>query len=298
MLDLFFTDHHELPLPEGHRFPKDKYRLLREELQRDSRFRFHAAPLAEETTIARAHDARYVREFCDGALSDAAMRKIGFPWSTGLVLRTLASVGGTLAATAAARQTGFGGTLAGGTHHAFHAEGSGYCVFNDIAVAIAWARDEGWAHRVAVIDLDVHQGDGTAAMCAGDDNVLTVSVHGKNNFPFRKQRSVLDIELEDGAGDVEYLAGVEEALRRVAAFAPEVVFYQSGVDALASDRLGKLNVSPEGMAARDRTVFDRVKAWGVPVVVTMGGGYSDPIRLTVEAHAVTYRTAAEVLDGA
>ena len=297
MLDLFYTDHYELPLPEGHRFPKDKYRLLREELQRDSRFRFHAAPLAGERAIARAHEANYVRDFHEGKLSPAAMRKIGFPWSPGLVERTLASVGSTLAAAAAARRSGFGGTLAGGTHHAFHAEGSGYCVFNDIAVAIAWARDEDWVRRVAVIDLDVHQGDGTAAMCAGDEQVMTVSVHGKNNFPFRKQRSVVDIELEDGAGDEEYLSSVAEALRHAGGFAPGVVFYQSGVDALASDKLGKLNVSPEGMAARDRAVFEWVRALGVPVVVTMGGGYSDPIQLTVAAHAVTYRTAADVLAG-
>ncbi|MBN8730584.1 MAG: histone deacetylase [Acidobacteria bacterium] len=295
MLDLFYTDLHELPLPEGHRFPKDKYRLLRKELQRDSRFRFHAAQMAAATVIARAHDPGYVHAFCEGALGEAAMRKIGFPWSQGLVERTLASVGSTLAAAEAARRSGFGGTLAGGTHHAFHAEGAGYCVFNDIAVAIAWARDEDWVRRVAVIDLDVHQGDGTAAMCAGDEQVMTVSVHGKNNFPFRKQRSVVDIELDDGAGDDEYLLSVTKALLRAGDFAPEVVFYQSGVDALASDKLGKLNVSPQGMAARDRAVFEWVRALGVPVVVTMGGGYSDPIQLTVAAHAVTYRTAADVL---
>lgn len=298
MLELFYTDHYELPLPDGHRFPKDKYRLLREELQRDSRFRFHAAPLADEAIVARAHDPEYVRQFREGSLTAAAMRKIGFPWSTGLVERTFASVGGTLAATESAYHTGFGGTLAGGTHHAFHAEGSGYCVFNDIAVAIAQVRERRWARRVAVLDLDVHQGDGTAAMCAGDEEVLTVSVHGKNNFPFRKQRSAIDIELEDGAGDEQYLASVMDVLPRIAGFAPEFVFYQSGVDALASDKLGKLNVSPEGMAARDRAVFGWVRARRVPVVVTMGGGYSNPIALTVAAHAATYRTAAELLNGA
>jgi len=295
VLDLFYTDHYALPLPVGHRFPKDKYRLLREELERDSRFRFHPAPMASPDVIAGVHDGAYVRAFCEGTLGAASMRKIGFPWSKGLVDRTLASVGGTLAAADAARGAGFGGTLAGGTHHAFRGEGSGYCVFNDIAVAVHVARGQGWARRVAIVDLDVHQGDGTAAMLAGDANVLTVSVHGKNNFPFRKERSVVDVELGDGAGDDEYLAHVEAVLRRGSQFRPDAVFYQSGVDALASDKLGKLSVTPAGMAARDRMVFEWVKRLGVPVVVTMGGGYSDPIALTVASHAATYRTAADLL---
>lgn len=296
MLDLFYTDHFVLPLPEGHRFPIGKYRLLREELARDNRFRFHPAPAARPETAALAHDAGYVRAFQDGTLGAAAMRKIGFPWSSELVVRTLASVGGTLSATEAARRTGFGGTLAGGTHHAFHGEGAGYCVFNDIVVALTLARAQGWARRFAVIDLDVHQGDGTASMCAGDESVITVSVHGRNNFPFRKQQSVFDVELGDGAADEEFLDGVGRALARAGAFGASLVFYQSGVDALASDRLGKLSVTPQGMAARDRMVFEWVRRRGVPVVVTMGGGYSDPIALTVAAHATTYRTAADVLD--
>ncbi|MEP7367266.1 MAG: histone deacetylase [Acidobacteriota bacterium] len=295
MLDLYYTDHYTLPLPEGHRFPKDKYRLLRESLERDSRFRFHAAPMAAPNVIASAHDPAYVRAFCDGTLDAAAMRKIGFPWSQGLVDRTLASVGSTLSAMAAARGTGFGGTLAGGTHHAFYAEGSGYCVFNDIVVSISVARHEGWVRRAAVIDLDVHQGDGTAAMLQGDADVLTASLHGKNNFPFRKQRSVIDVELDDGTGDDEYLERVTEVLQRAGAFGAGVVFYQSGVDALESDKLGKLALTAEGLEARDRVVFEWVKRLGVPVVVTMGGGYSDPIALTVAAHATTYRTAADVL---
>ena len=295
MFDLHYTDHYHLPLPDGHRFPKDKYRLLREALERDSRFRFHPALMAAPDRIARAHDPAYVRAFCDGTLSPSAMRKIGFPWSQGLVDRTLASVGSTLQAVASARSHGFGGTLAGGTHHAFRAEGSGYCVFNDIVVAIHQAREEGWANRVAVIDLDVHQGDGTAAMLEDDAGALTVSIHGKNNFPFRKQRSVIDVELEDGTGDAEYLDHLSQVLPMAHEFRPDVVFYQSGVDALASDKLGKLALTPEGMAVRDRLVFEWVKRLDVPVVVTMGGGYSDPISLTVAAHETTYRTAADVL---
>jgi acetoin utilization deacetylase AcuC-like enzyme len=218
------------------------------------------------------------------------MRRIGFPWSEGLVRRTLASVGGTLAATADALATGFGGNLAGGTHHAFHGEGAGFCVFNDIAIAIR-------AHRLraAVLDLDVHQGDGTAAIFDGDDSVFTVSVHGENNFPFRKQRSDLDIALADGAEDGEYLERVAEALSAVAAFGPEIVFYQSGVDGLATDQLGRLRLTQGGLEARDRTVFEFVRERALAIVVTLGGGYSQPISHTVVAHATTFRAAMAVL---
>ena len=217
------------------------------------------------------------------------MRRIGFPWSEGLVRRTLASVGGTLAATADALATGFGGNLAGGTHHAFRAEGSGFCVFNDIAIAI---RDCG--RRAAIIDLDVHQGDGTAVLFAGDPEVLTFSMHGAGNFPFRKQQSAIDIELSDRTGDDEYLRRLEEVLPRVFAFGPQIVFYQSGVDALAGDKLGRLALSHEGLRQRDRMVMEGCRARGIPFVITLGGGYADPIERTAEAHANTFRTAAEV----
>jgi acetoin utilization deacetylase AcuC-like enzyme len=221
------------------------------------------------------------------------MRRIGFPWSEQLVRRTLASVGGTLAATAEARDTGFGGNLAGGTHHAFRAEGSGFCVFNDIAVAIRWL-----GRRAAVIDLDVHQGDGTASIFEDDPNVLTLSIHGENNFPFRKQRSRIDISLPDGTGDERYLSELRRALPKVYEFRPEVVFYQAGVDGLAGDRLGRLGLSHAGLAERDRTVFEIIRLAGLPVVVTLGGGYADPIKRTGEAHANTFRTAAVTLGGA
>jgi acetoin utilization deacetylase AcuC-like enzyme len=226
----------------------------------------------------------------DGSVDPRVMRRIGFPWSEGLVRRTLASVGGTLAATADALATGFGGNLAGGTHHAFHAEGAGFCVFNDIAVAI---RANGL--RAAVLDLDVHQGDGTAAIFEGDASVFTVSLHGENNFPFRKQRSDLDIALPDGVEDAEYLDRVAEALLAVAAFGPEIIFYQSGVDALQTDRLGRLRLTHEGLKARDQTVFDFVRERALATVVTLGGGYSEPISHTVAAHANTFRAALAVL---
>jgi acetoin utilization deacetylase AcuC-like enzyme len=287
---LFFSDHYPIPLPPGHKFPAAKYALLREKLQGDGFYRFEPAPLAARETIERAHDPDYVRSILDGTVDPRIMRRIGFPWSPALVRRSLASVGGTLAATADALGGGFGGNLAGGTHHAFYGEGSGFCVFNDLAVAI-----RACGRRSAVIDLDVHQGDGTASIFANDASVLTVSMHGENNFPFRKQRSRIDVALPDGTGDAEYLDRLAAVLRQVPEFAPEIVYYQSGVDGLAGDRLGRLSLSTEGLAARDRAVFELVRREGLPVVVTLGGGYAEPIERTVEAHAGTFRAAAEVL---
>ena len=305
--------------------------MLRELLQRDGLFSLEPAPLAELATIGLVHEAQYVDAFMNGRLNHETMRRIGFPWSEGLVRRTLASVGATLAATREALTTGWGGTLAGGTHHAFAGAGSGFCVFNDIAVAARWAQSEtplfrlrpeqvpasvypnatagetpsghpggrrgypdGWGDRrtrVAVIDLDVHQGDGTADIFRGDASVLTLSVHCKANFPLRKQQSSIDVELEAGAGDQEYLGALEAVLPRVWAFRPDIVFYQAGVDGLASDRLGRLRMSHAGLMERDRMVMGGVRA---PFVITLGGGYSEPIQLTAKAHANTFRVAAEM----
>jgi acetoin utilization deacetylase AcuC-like enzyme len=290
---LFYTDQHVLPLPPAHRFPLDKYRLLREMLEADGSFTLQPAPLAEIATIELIHDPEYVRPFIEGRLSESAIRRIGFPWSQGLVQRTLASVGSTLAATEEALAWGWGGTLAGGTHHAFRAEGSGYCVFNDVAVAIAWLRSTSKVHRAAVVDLDVHQGDGTAEIFRDDPDVLTLSVHCKINFPFRKQISRIDVELEAGTEDASYLDTLAETLPQVADFRPEIIFYQSGVDGLAQDRLGKLSLTHAGLKERDRRVVRLAKSLRVPLVVTLGGGYAEPISLTVEAHANTFRTAYE-----
>ncbi len=290
VLKLFYCDHHPIPLPEGHKFPLAKYRMLREVLAQDGNFAFEPAPLAKPETIALAHDPEYVRRFLEGSLPPQIIRRIGFPWSEGLVQRTLCSVGATLSATEQALSTGFGGTLAGGTHHAFYSEGAGFCVFNDLAVSI---RHHQFC-RAAVIDLDVHQGDGTAALFQGDPQVFTLSLHGEHNFPFRKQRSRLDVAFPDGTEDNEYLNKLEETLPQVWAFQPEVVFYQSGVDALESDKLGRLALTPQGLAMRDRMVFEQCRKKGIPVVTTIGGGYSDPIEATVTAHAQTFRIAAVV----
>lgn len=287
---LFYCDHFEIPLPDGHKFPMEKYRLLRERLVSDGFWKLEAATPAPVETIALAHDPEYVAQFVNGTLSSSAMRRIGFPWSQGLVTRTLASAGGTVAATRDALATGFGGTLAGGTHHAFRTEGSGFCVFNDVAIAIHSLRPK----RAAVIDLDVHQGDGTAHFFDHDPDVLTLSLHGANNFPFRKQRSTIDVELPDKTGDAEYLRALDLVLPRVLNFAPEIVFYLSGVDGLATDVLGRLALTHEGLKARDARVIGACFTNKLPLVITLGGGYSRPIHLTAEAHANTFRIAAEI----
>ncbi|MEZ5400761.1 MAG: histone deacetylase [Bryobacteraceae bacterium] len=267
-----------------------KYPMLRERLEAAGGFAFDPAPLAAREAIERVHDPAYVDAFLNGTLPPDAIRRLGFPWSEGLVRRTLASAGGTIAAADDALANGWGGTLAGGTHHAFHGYGSGYCVFNDIAIAIRGLIDRGAVQRAAVIDLDVHQGDGTAALLAGETAVLTVSLHNRNNFPFRKEASDIDVELGDDAGDDEFLTEVRGVLPRVFAHNPDIVFYQSGVDGLREDRLGRLALTLDGMRQRDELVLSACRS-RVPVVVTLGGGYADPIERTVDAHAQTFQTA-------
>ena len=291
---LFYCDHHPIPLPPGHKFPVEKYALLRAMLAAEGVYRLEAAPFANQEDLELAHDPQYVRAVLDGSVDARVMRRIGFPWSRELTRRTLASVGGTLAAAREAVREGFGGNLAGGTHHAFRGEGSGFCVFNDLAVAILALRRDSLAARAAVIDLDVHQGDGTAAIFANDSAVLTLSVHGENNFPFRKQRSRIDIGLADGTGDDEYLGHVERLLPQVLAFGPDAIFYQSGVDGLSGDRLGRLALTADGLKKRDRLVMEAAHSQGIPMVITLGGGYGDPIQRTADAHANTFRMAVEV----
>jgi acetoin utilization deacetylase AcuC-like enzyme len=289
---LYYCDHHAIPLPPGHKFPTAKYRLLRELLESDGVYDLTPAPLAEPAAIELAHDSEYVRKILAGTVDPRIMRRIGFPWSEQLVKRTVASVGGTLAAAADALATGFGGNLAGGTHHAFRHEGSGFCVFNDLAIAI-----RALGRRAAVIDLDVHQGDGTASIFQDEANVLTVSIHGENNFPFHKQRSRIDIGLPDGTGDDRYLTALRGVLPAVRDFGPEILFYQSGVDGLAGDRLGRLSLSHGGLGQRDRIVFEFSKVQGIPIVITLGGGYAEPIDRTAVAHAQTFRAAFAILGG-
>jgi acetoin utilization deacetylase AcuC-like enzyme len=297
-LKLYYCDDRPIPLPPGHKFPARKYRLVRDLLAADGQFEFEEAPPASPASIELVHDPAYVRSFLDGSVDPRTMRRIGFPWSPELVARTLASVGGTLCAAGDALRSGVGGNLAGGTHHAFPSEGAGFCVFNDIAIAIRSLLRSGGIRRAAVVDLDVHQGDGTALIFANEPRVLTVSLHGASNFPARKQRSGIDVDLPDGAGDAVYLAALDRTLPRVFDFAPEIVFYQSGVDPLSSDTLGRLALTLEGLGRRDDRVFEGAQSRRIPVVVTLGGGYSEPISLTVQAHAQTYRAAARAFFGA
>jgi acetoin utilization deacetylase AcuC-like enzyme len=294
-LRLFYSDLYTIPLPPGHKFPMSKYRALREALSGDPRFEFQPSPLASPEEIELAHDPAYVSRFLEGRLTKAEIRRIGFPWSEAFVKRTLASAGGTLAATRRAWEFGCSGALAGGTHHAFYAEGSGFCVFNDIAIGILALRESRKIQRAAVVDLDVHQGDGTAAIFSDDPDVFTFSMHGERNFPLRKQRSRRDVPLPDGMGDDEYLRILERELSAVFAFEPEVIFFQAGVDVLQTDRLGRLALTHAGVRARDALVLQACFDRRIPVVITIGGGYSDPIEPTIEGHASTFRTAAKLL---
>jgi acetoin utilization deacetylase AcuC-like enzyme len=290
---VYHCDVHAIDLPAAHRFPAGKYKLIRERLTCDG-FTLQLAPFAPIELVKLVHSERYVDDFLSGSLSPAAVRRIGFPWSEGLVRRTLTSLGGTLAAVEDAFEYGWGANLAGGTHHAFADSGAGYCVFNDLAVAIRCLQRDGRIRRAAVIDLDVHQGDGTACIFSGDPDVFTVSIHCRSNFPLRKQESTLDVELAAGARDDEYLAALDFVLPQVLAFRPDIILYQSGVDALHSDQLGHLALTHAGLRERDRRVMLAAHSYDILLVITLGGGYSLPLELTAEAHANVYRTGLEV----
>ena len=255
--------------------------------------RIHDPPRATTEELLRVHTAAYVSRFTDGLLDDAEMRRIGFPWSPGLVERSYRAVGGTISAARGALAQGVAMNLAGGTHHAFADHGEGFCVFNDVAVAIRTLQAEGAVRRAAVIDLDVHQGNGTHAIFAGDASVFTFSMHGERNYPFHKVPGSLDIELPDGTGDAAYLDALTDALPRVlAASAPDLVLYLAGADTLEHDRLGRLALSLEGLARRDAFVLQICRDVGIPVAITIAGGYGRDMQTTVRAHANTARIAA------
>jgi acetoin utilization deacetylase AcuC-like enzyme len=288
----WYSDPYEVPLPEGHRFPMGKYRLVREALVARGVLGADALELArplDRQALALVHEAEYLRACFEGRLDEAAQRRIGFPWSEALLTRSLASAGGTLAAARYALAHGAAGNLAGGTHHAHAGFGAGYCVFNDLAVTAATLLLEARVERVLVVDLDVHQGDGTAAIFRGEPRVFTFSMHGEKNFPFRKQASTRDVELPDGCDDGRYLELLDAHLPEVfEASAPSLVLYQAGVDALKEDTLGRLHLTHAGLRARDRRVFDLCWSRAVPVAVTLGGGYARPIEASVDASVGTW----------
>ncbi len=292
----YYSDGFVLPLPAGHRFPMQKYARLRERVQAElppGAVQLVLAPAATDREILRAHDPAWLRAVVDGTLTPAQQRDIGFPWSTAMVERSRRSAGATLAACRSALEQGISVNLAGGTHHAFRDRGAGYCVFNDVAIAAAAMQAERRVQRVLVVDCDVHQGDGTASIAAGDPSVFTFSIHGRNNYPFTKVAGDLDIELDDGTGDAEYLdrlaGGLDHAF---AAARAGLVIYLAGADPYEGDRLGRLSVSRAGLAARDRRVFDRCAQAGLPVAVCMAGGYAREIEDTVAIHLDTVRIAA------
>ncbi|BCL75417.1 histone deacetylase [Jeongeupia sp. HS-3] len=292
---IFRTDRFPLPLPEGHRFPAEKYRLLYEAVADFADAEFIEAPRASDAELLSAHTPGYLHRLNTGTLSRAEERAIGLPWSAALVERSRRSTGATIAACRSALDHGCAASLAGGTHHAYADRGSGFCVFNDTAVALRLLLQEGAIKRALVIDLDVHQGNGTAAMLADAPILHTFSMHGAGNFPFQKERSDYDIELADGSGDDVYLDQLAHALPSLfAASWPDLVIYLAGADAYQGDRLGRLALSQQGLAERDAMVLTQCRRYGVPVAITMGGGYSVPIGETVAIHATTIRTALRI----
>ncbi len=293
----FYPDTPDLPLPPRHRFPAGKYSRLRQQVITGRLL--GGATLAPSPAVAlrdlsRAHSDDYIAAVLEGTLSPDAQRRIGLPWSATLVRRSRATVGGSIAAAREALAHGISGQLAGGTHHAHRDFGSGYCTFNDLAVAALALLADGAVDRVAILDCDVHQGDGNAAILGANPKAFVVSIHGEKNFPFRKVPSDLDIALPDGAGDDDFLRAVDVALEAIGAFRPDLLLYLSGADPLAGDTLGRLAVSLEGLAHRDRRVFSHCRDRGCPVAVVAGGGYANPIDLTVAAYAQTYATAARI----
>jgi len=299
-MQAFYADHFVLPLPEGHRFPMLKYRLLRDALSLELPWLAQSEALAAtEAELATVHDADYIQAVAQGTLAPTVQREIGFPWSPEMAERARRSVGGTLQACRVALDgMGVGANLAGGTHHAYADKGGGFCVFNDVAVAARVMQAEreagpdGRRLQVAVIDLDVHQGNGTARIFQGVDDVFTLSMHGEKNFPFRKEASHLDVGLPDGTSDDAYLRALDAALAELdQRFAPGLVIYLAGADVYEGDRLGRLKLTAEGVAKRDRRVFDWCWQRRIPVALTMGGGYGHDIHATVQVQVNTYHLA-------
>ena len=284
------------PLPNGHRFPIAKYALLRQRVIDQEIVpaeHVHDPSSARREDLLLVHTPDYVDRFTTGALTRDEERRLGFPWSAALVERSYRAAGGTLEAAVCALDDGIAMNLAGGTHHAFPSHGEGFCVFNDVAVAVRALQRDGRISRAAIVDLDVHQGNGTNEVFAGDDRVFTFSMHGRKNYPFHKVPGSLDVELDDHTGDDEYLELLADALPRVLHQArPDLVVYLAGADPYVGDRLGRLALTLGGLARRDTFVLNQCREVGLPVVVTIAGGYAEPITDTVAIHATTARIAA------
>jgi acetoin utilization deacetylase AcuC-like enzyme len=295
----FYSDHFVLPLPEGHKFPMAKYARLRERILAEGIVGpedLHEAPAAEWAQLQLVHTPAYVQAVRTGTVPPDVQRRIGFPWSPGMVERSRRSVGATIAASRTALDEGIAANLAGGTHHAFADRGEGFCVFNDVAVAARVLQHAHGVSHIAVVDCDVHQGNGTAAIFQHDPSVFTFSMHGARNFPFRKEVSDLDVELEDGTTDDVYLSLLERHLDRVLEqHRPDFVFYLAGADPYEGDRLGRLKVTMAGLERRDEIVLGCCRALRVPVALSMAGGYAPDVDAIARIHANTIRTAAALV---
>ncbi|MDA7875106.1 histone deacetylase [Rhodopirellula sp.] len=295
-MKIYYTDHFDLPLPAGHRFPMDKYQRLRQHVVRSEHHLLDTLivpPAATDQQLLSCHTERYVKAVCEGSLSPSEIRRIGFPWSAQMVERSRRSTGATLAASRAAINDGISVNLAGGTHHAMRDAGEGYCVFNDAAVTIRTLQQEKVIQRACVIDLDVHQGNGTAEILADDDAVFTLSLHGVKNFPIRKSPSDLDVNLDDGTTDEQYIAALCEALQQLDNGDPfDLAIYLAGADPYDGDRLGRLSMSKEGLAERDRTVMQWCLDRNLPLAIAMAGGYAPDVNDIVEIHGMTVQLAS------
>lgn len=298
MLYIAFDPIYEHSLPEGHRFPMLKYRLLPEQLVYEGTVtegHFFRPPLPEDPVFELAHDVGYLLRMNRLELTTSEMRKIGFPLSETLIKREKIIANGTWLCAQKALSFGISMNIAGGTHHAFRDRGEGFCILNDMAVAATQLLESKLASKILILDLDVHQGNGTASIFEQDNRVFTFSMHGANNYPGQKEKSDWDVALPDGTDDRSYLAQLDEVLPRLLERAdPDFIFYQSGVDVLASDKLGKLALSLQGCRHRDKKVLQLCKNHKIPVAVSMGGGYSERVATIVEAHANTFRLAQEI----
>ena len=296
---VFYADQFVLPLPPGHRFPMEKYRLLRDRLAAEvPDLQLQRAEPATDGELALVHTPAYIAGISEGTVAPAILREIGFPWSQAMADRARRSVGATIAACRAALADGIAANIAGGTHHAYPDRGGGFCVFNDAAVATRLlqaehGRRERLPLRVAIIDLDVHQGNGTARIFRDDTSVFTLSLHGARNFPFRKEPGDLDVGLPDGTGDDAYLQALELALEELAQrFEPQLLVYLAGADPHEGDRLGRLKLTWDGLEARDRRVFDWAWQRRLPLAFAMAGGYGHRIEDTVQVQVNTFAAAA------
>ena len=292
-MKIIYSDKFVLPLPAGHRFPMQKYRLLREAVEVAlPHAHFMEAPYTTDGVLALAHHPDYIHRVAHGLLTAEEQRAIGFPWSLEMVERSRRATGATIAACRAAFEEGVAVNLAGGTHHAHADRGEGFCIFNDAAIASRLMVAERRATRVAIVDLDVHQGNGTASILARDDAIFTLSIHAKNNYPFVKVESDRDIALEDGTTDAMYLTQLDNALDDLfACFSPDLIIYLAGADVHENDRLGKLSLTSEGLAARDRLVCEVARDRGIPIAIAMAGGYGKEIEQTVAIHLQTVMIA-------